>query len=401
MLIDFIILEIHLFSINPVMEVKKIRYTLIAGIFSGILFFPSCGENREDYLPSKDGKESVGLCFRLDASGKQGSRADNDEDPAYESHINIDGGDFKILLYNGEGNLIKVLTDAELVFDEDYVSKPYPLLEIELNETDDIYVAALINWESFGSDTKYNYPLFSSISDSGQGDPLDNLWTPNHEFSLRDSTPWIPSVGEPRLIPMFGLTKVNVGESIKTVNGREIIYVTIPVVRSLAKISFQVSDELFEEGFDIHECSISNYNKKGYFNPDMLQDGNSLNGGNNLQVGVPTCPSQEKISQPLMFTNIKDGNGKNKLVVYLPEMDNSNFTTDDDDRPIITASLSFEGKKSGEDKNIELSFGNSDDPSLYDVVRNHFYEYTVVDKNLTFKYTVCLWEKKETEIEFK
>lgn len=384
------------------MRRKVCGFILSLGLCILFSVIVSCSDVTDDQ-PQYSPKDTLEIYFLVDAAGKNTSRAYKYAGTEDESFVNLQDGDYRILLYNEEGKLIKTLSDSEIKFNGQNVSNIYPITKKELNDSKILYAAAVVNWKSFG--TTYAYPDFGT-----QSFPLlVNLWTSDLKFSIPGDQTWWPSKAEKRLIPMFGLTKVDIERNTEIIDYQPRLRISIPVIRSLAKISFQVSDDLYESGFDMNECSMVNYNAGGFFIPNMSREGNKLKDNGEISVEDPSCPDQTRVSTPLIFRDEKGGNGKKRLVVYLPEMDNSSFMTGMSNRPHINASLAYEGEKFGEDKIIELSFYDSDgqvgnSSPLYNVVRNNFYEYTVVDidkdQNLILKYTVCPWEKLETDIEF-
>ncbi|MCH5230732.1 MAG: hypothetical protein J1F43_02945 [Muribaculaceae bacterium] len=387
---------------------KYIHISLLILISS--LFLSACHElDANDYYPDRE-DESMELCLSLDPGNAIFSRAVNTTDPLHDSFINHREGDFRILIYTSDQNLLTVLTDRELNFNESNVSGWYTIDARIIQDSPELYIVALLNWNSIGSIS--HYPAFndSPISDFPYH-TLESLWATNKEFSLdsNQGESWYPSIEDKRLVPMFGVSRINIAENVTLNQGKRIINVTIPVVRSLAKISFEVSDELYARGFDMNYCSISNYNSSGFFNPDMSLSGNSMDGKGNLTITKASSPNQTPVSGALMFTNMNGQPGKKKLVAYLPEMDNSGLTTNNEERPMLNVSLTYENEKFAGDKIIELSNYSEeglipDNSPLFDVVRNNYYAYTITDidenQNIKLKYTVCPWTRLETEIEF-
>lgn len=379
---------------------------LICGIV-----FSACNELLGEKYYSIQDSESLELRISLNAVEEHYPRAINDQDPLYDSYINHRDGDFRILIYTSDLNLLTVLTNRELQFNENNVSDWYTLDYNVGQDSPEIYIVALLNWNSINSEDYY--PSFNSSYLSEFMFPeLEDLWTDNREYNLAtsDNKSWYPSIEAKKHIPMFGFTKINIEEKvIVNLEGKRTLHVTVPSMRSLAKISFEVSDELYAKGFDISDCSISNYNASGFFIPDMSVSGNSFNENGDLIVTEVSCPTQIRVATALHFTNMGETYGKKKWVVYLPEMDNSDFTTKSDGRPVLKASLSYDKVTFDQDKTIELAYYSDDgylpdNSPLYNVIRNNYYAYTIVDidenQNIKLKYTVCPWIDAQTEIEF-
>lgn len=270
-----------------------------------------------------------------------------------ENYIDFEGYDFEIILFDSAtGNYLTQIPGTALSYlTTDYDKGEYSL-EVELSRENlqrlpsdisswQFRVLILANWISAG----VSYPSFDGKNILEN--VASNVWndrTSNFTYSPIDAgASWYPSntQNSKRFIPMTGTASVS-GFALDTdgkVRNRNSIIACM--LRSLAKISLEVSDDLFRNGFDIAECEISRYNTTGLLIPDMTHSSNSISQTGNFSINYPSCPDNVASGSNLNFVNLGEEGGKNLWVAYIPEMNTEGFSTSTPARPFITARPSF------------------------------------------------------------
>lgn len=337
-----------------------------------------------------------------------------------ENYIDFTGYDFEIILFDSStGNYLTQIPGTALSSLTPNYDKGEYSLEVELSpenlqslpsniSTWQFRVLILANWKSVGASS---YPTFDGKNISE--DAETNIW--NDRTSIFNYTPnsdggsWYPSYSETpkRLIPMTGTASVSgfyLDADGNVRNRKSIAY----MLRSLAKISLEVSDDLYRNGFDIDECAINNYNTTGLLIPDMTLPDNTGSQTGNFSINYPSCPDNVITGSTLNFVNLGKEDGKNLWVAYIPEMNTEGLSAIDADRPFITALPSISGIPYGDPRTVELIDKNSIDSSggnkLYQILRNNYYKCEVEaiegTLDIKFTYTVCPWKEGNVNIDY-
>ena len=158
-------------------------------------------------------------------------------------------------------------------------------------------------------------------------------------------------------IPMWGVKTVN-GETFTA--GTNTNIGTIFVLRAMAKVEIALADEIAEE-YALTSASFNTYNTKvncipsgyaGVENTELLNTVDCFN--DNISPSGTTS---------LAFMNAVEGK---RLVAYVPEYDNE-------------GSLEMKVILSGNE--YIIPFNDIDSSTPFDVIRNHYYEYTITGVN--------------------
>ena len=177
--------------------------------------------------------------FLISLSTKGGSRADIKDGNDDENYINIADGDYQFYLFDSDGKFKMSLGKDELT-GSPTVKDDLTIFPYRFEDYVDIgTIMALTNLTGFNG---ISYPELNI------GEELEDLYTEvAYSFTYpvnEDGATWVPSTG--RGIPMFGI-----GEVEKDGNKQS---ATIPVIRSLAKIEIEYSDNTTQE-----DTSLANH----------------------------------------------------------------------------------------------------------------------------------------------
>lgn len=167
-------------------------------------------------------------------------------------------------------------------------------------------------------------------------------------------------------IPMWGVTTL----TNELVVGKSNNLGTIDLLRSLAKVKVKLADGMKSRKYSLGAMQLNNYNTSGYTLPltyNTVASTAAIRFGNSLH-------ANSSWAQSITMTN----NDDESIMLYIPEYDNINATTDR--KATISLQLMRDGEEEG---NYTLHFcnytpeGAPDAASTYNIQRNHYYEYTV------------------------
>ena len=381
----------------------------------------ACSDVSDPEQPGSEGSFGKAFLSLKMNSLQNSSRAGEElvDGDASENYIDFTGADFELVLFDASSGtyLTQIPGTALSSLTPDYQKGEYSI-EVKLSPENleslpsdisawDFRVLILANWKSAG----VKYPTFDgkNISEAAES----NIWNERTAvFTYNTSgagVSWYPSPAQNpmRLIPMIGTATASgfALDADRNVRNRKS---TAYMLRSLAKISLEVSDELFKNGFDIAECKINKYNTTGLLIPDMTLTGNSGWQTGNFSINYPSCPSGVSTGSDLNFVNLGEEGGKNLWVAYIPEMNTEGFTTSSPDRPVIMARPSISGEAYGDWRTIDLiernTPGAGEEKNLYQILRNNYYKCVVKaiegTVNIEFTYTVCPWKEGDVNIDY-
>lgn len=345
------------------------------------------------------------------AAGASGTRSEGG-DPVHglqegtdaESYINIDAGDYKILIFDENGNLVVndfVPSVSQLYFSP---TEPENLLyrfsgRVAIpQDTKQIQVMMLANWKSFDSQANYSFDKGLKLTDIYGNANSWNFGAPSGGWSR-----WMPSLADKRAIPMFGISKtVDLAAVTTLTDDNRVDVERFPLIRSIAKIEIidNISPE-YETVIKMTGCTLSAYNTFGRYIPNVNENGDWNQPFK--QVTAPSLPGAPgTATNPLQFSKTTDSEGRTVYVAYLPEMSISNS------RPDITVQMTAWNGTSSFERNSSFSFNNYKDNveqtggnALAAVLRNHIYRYTVTFDTVTqlnLEYAICRWEEEHVDV---
>ena len=343
------------------LRINRYKSTLTVSLLFCLLSTMSCGFD-DGYEDNCD--EVVRVAFKMsfaDSNTRAVNEGWSDYDPtdpgvAYENAINPDQLQIKICNANG-----KIIADVDNV------------IAIK-SETDGNYTITG-TWEDAANKlTEANkIMVFANCGTSTvtQGNIASLAFN-------RDDTK--------QYIPMWGVTTLTKTLEIGKSNDLGTIY----LLRSLAKVKVKMKEGMKASGYSLGEITFNNYNTQGYTLPatyNTASDTKQIFFNNSLR---PFSSWATAID----MTNTGNSD-EESIMLYIPEYDNINAATDK--KATITLNLKCEGKDDG---TYTLQFcnytdGAPDPATLYNIQRNHYYEYTVYkDDRVKIALTVKEWNKR-------
>lgn len=366
----------------------KIRFISYLTIVLAALLLGACNSIMDDEVcadrPS-DTTTPVQIGFTL-TTGDVSSRAITEGEEAgtgYENYIDIEGGDFRILLFDATDDTYLTTFEPTSIRPTDNTEYPQTYyVEGELSETYDnnFKLVVLANWG--------NYPELSVAS------TIESVC--NDAASIFTYTaPFTPSATQ--RIPMYGvkLCTETLRPDLLTDLGQ------VDLLRAMAKIEVTCS----AEGFKLSKVKLHRYNTSGYCAPTGVDEDTATDWKyeeNAVCNHVTHIPENSVSTSELNFV-IPTENG---FIAYVPEFDNK---TNTEERSYIEVSLIHTDDKSPvnlEETNIYFCLYDEENgtPTVnsdFDIVRNHWYKYDITnvdDGELIFQYRVRLWNVKESVI---
>ena len=359
----------------------KIRFISYLTIVLAALLLGACNSIMDDEVcadqPS-DTTTPVQIGFTL-TTGDVSSRAITEGEEAgtgYENYIDIEGGDFRILLFDATDDTYLTTFEPTSIRPTDNTEYPQTYyVEGELSETYDnnFKLVVLANWG--------NYPELSATS------TIESVCSDAASI-FTYTAPFTPSATQ--RIPMYGvkLCTETLRPDLLTDLGQ------VDLLRAMAKIEVTCS----AEGFKLSKVKLHRYNTSGYCAPtDWEYEENAVC---NHTIHIP----ENSVSTSELNFVIPTENG---FIAYVPEFDNK---TNTEERNYIEVTLQHTDESSvtlNSDPYIYFCEYNTEtgepieNASDFDIVRNHWYKYDITnvdDGELIFQYRVRLWNVKESVI---
>lgn len=197
---------------------------------------------------------------------------------------------------------------------------------------------------------------------------------------------------KPKYLPMWGVKKV----SFTLTAGKRQDFSDIDLLRAVAKVKVNLSNDMKKNGWSIHSMRLINYNGKGYCMP----------------IKYAECEQTASLTHEMFehFLDSKQTAGitmNDNVPIYLPEYQNKG--KEDADKCVIKLKLEYKGNvyqdDSGNEKEYTLRFIDYTDKgaegtTTNDIVRDHYYTFEVYKgsngQNLV-KLTVRKWNVRDHE----
>ena len=197
---------------------------------------------------------------------------------------------------------------------------------------------------------------------------------------------------KPKYLPMWGVKKV----AFTLAAGKLQDFSDINLLRAVAKVKVNLSNEMKNNGWSIYSMQLINYNDKGYCMPEKYAE----------------CEKTASLTHEEFehFYDSKQTGGitmKDNVPIYLPEYQNNG--KEDANKCVIKLKLASNGKveldDSGNEKEYTLRFIDYTDQgtegtTINDIVRDHYYIFEVYKgsngQNLV-KLTVRKWNVRNHE----
>ena len=196
----------------------------------------------------------------------------------------------------------------------------------------------------------------------------------------------------PKYLPMWGVKKV----AFTLAAGKRQDFSDIDLLRAVAKVKVNLSNEMKNNGWSIHSMYLINYNNRGYCMPEKYAE----------------CEQTASLTHKEFshFYDTKQSGGitlTDNVPIYLPEYHNNG--KEDADKCVIKVKLarngSVEQDASGNEKEYTLRFidytdSGTEGTTINDIVRDHYYIFEVYKgsngQNLV-KLTVRKWNVRDHE----
>lgn len=342
------------------LRINRNTSALTVSLLFGLLSITSCGFD-DGYDKEDTGDDNVKVAFRM-AFVNDNTRAVNDgwgeynptaPGDTYENAINAD--QLQIKVCDKDGNIIGDVQDVRVI--EDQITGTREKAGALLKKANKIMV--------FANCGTYNVTQ-------------DNI----SSLAFRvDQTK--------QYIPMWGVTTLTKN----LVVGKQNNLGTIDLLRSLAKVKVKMAGKGSAEGmkargYALGNITFNNYNTEGFALPVTYNT--SKNTKEILFSG--SLNAKSSWSQSVTMTNTDE----ESIMLYIPEYDNKAAAADR--KASITLNLKCDGTDDG---TYTLQFCNyvdgvADPSTLYNIQRNHYYEYTVnKDYRLNVTLKVQKWNKRK------
>lgn len=336
------------------LRINRNTSALTVSLLFGLLSTTSCGFD-DGYDKEDTGDDNVKVAFRM-AFVNDNTRAVNDgwgeydpTDPGdpYENAINAD--QLQIKVCDKDGNIIGYVQDVRVIGDQ-------------ITGT----------WENAGDLLKQANKIMVFANCGTDNVTQDNI--SSLAFHVDQTKQYIP---------MWGVTTLTKD----LVVGKQNNLGTIDLLRSLAKVKVKMADGMKARGYALGSITFNNYNTEGYTLP--LTYNTSKNTKEILFSG--SLNAKPSWSQSVTMTNTDE----ESIMLYIPEYDNKAAAADR--KASITLNLKCDG---ADDGTYTLQFCNyvdgvADPSTLYNIQRNHYYEYTVnKDDGLNVTLKVLKWNKR-------
>lgn len=192
----------------------------------------------------------------------------------------------------------------------------------------------------------------------------------------------------PKYLPMWGVKKV----SFTLTAGKRQDFSDIDLLRAVAKVKVNLSDDMKKNGWSIYSMQLINYNNKGNCMPKKYAE----------------CEQTASLSHE-DFENFYDSKQTGGITmtdnvpIYLTEFQNTG--RNDEDKCVIKLKLASKQDASAKDKEYTLRFidytdNGAEGTTVNDIVRDHYYTFEVYKgsngQNLV-KLTVREWNVRDHE----
>ena len=373
-------------------EIKGIRYAggllrflvSIAMAWLGCIALVSCdqgdtgAENTEAHI-------TLTLCMKGtdtdnhtrigQSGGKQiASRSEDDEtdEPGTEMENSIDFSRFHVVFYDANQQMAGILQNMVLVHLGGNIYRLTGSLPVSNK--------VLVGNHFVGKMVVYaNFNMSSDDLQKGYNDEIIAHKAFNYEAN-------------PKYLPMWGVKKVD----FTLAAGKRQDFSDIDLLRAVAKVKVNLSNDMKKNGWSIHSMQLFNYNDKGYCMPGKYTD----------------CEQTASLTHEEFehFYNSRQTSGitmTDDVPIYLPEYQNNG--KEDANKCVIKLKLASNGKveldTSGNEKEYTLRFIDYTDKgtegtTTNDIVRDHYYTFEVYKgsngQNLV-KLTVRKWNVRDHE----
>lgn len=295
------------------------------------------------------------------------SEADETEDPGTEMENSIDLSRFHVVFYDANHSMAGILQNMVLIHMGGNIYRLTGSLPVSNK--------VLVGNHFEGKMVVYaNFDMSSDDLQKGYNDEIIAQKAFDYE-------------AKPKYLPMWGVKKVD----FTLAAGKRQDFSDIDLLRAVAKVKVNLSNDMKNNGWSIHSMQLFNYNNKGYCMPGKYTD----------------CEQTASLRHEefVHFFDTRQTGGitmSDDVPIYLPEYKNVNRA--EGERTVIRLKLvrngNVEQDVSGNEKEYTLRFVEYTDEGkegtiINDIVRDHYYIFEVYKgsngQNLV-KLTVKKWK---------
>ena len=373
-------------------EMKGIRYAggllrffvSIAMAWLGCIALVSCDQGEIDGVEAEaEANITLTLCLkgtdenstRAGASSNRllSSRGDaGTENPDSEMENNIDFNRFHVVFYDANHRMAGILQNMVLIHMGGNIYRLTGSLPVSNK--------VLVGNHFEGKMVVYaNFDMSEADLQRGYNDVIIARKSFNYEAN-------------PKYLPMWGVKEV----AFTLAAGKLQDFSDINLLRAVAKVKVNLSNDMKKNGWRIHSMNLFNYNNKGYCMPEKYAE----------------CEKTASLTHEefVHFFNSRQTSGimmTDDVPIYLPEYQNKGQV--DADKCVIKLKLARNGNverdDSGNEKEYTLRFidytdSGAEGTTTNDIVRDHYYTFEVYKgsngQNLV-KLTVRKWNVRDHE----
>lgn len=309
------------------------------------------------------------------SGGKQiASRGEEDEtdEPGTEMENSIDFSRFHVVFYDANHRMAGILQNMVLIHMDGNI--------YQLTGSLPVSNKVLVGNHFVGKMVVYaNFKMSEADLKKGYNDEIIAQKAFDYEAN-------------PKYLPMWGVQKVD----FTLAAGKRQDFSDIDLLRAVAKVKVNLSNEMKNNEWSIHSMKLINYNNKGYCMPGKYKD----------------CEQTASLTHEEFehFYDSKQTGGitmTDDVPIYLPEY--QNIDKADVNKCVIKLKLNYKGNverdDSGKEKEYTLRFIDYTDTgaegtTINDIVRDHYYIFEVYKgsngQNLV-KLTVRKWNVRDHE----
>ena len=368
-------------------EIKGIRYAggllrffvLIAMAWLGCIALVSCDQG-DTNAGEAEADITLTLCLKgadKNSNTRMGqpfvkplaSRGEDDEseDPGTEMENSIDFSRFHVVFYDANHRMAGILQNMVLLHMGGSIYRLTGSLPVSNK--------VLVGNHFVGKMVVYaNFNMSSEDLQKGYNDEIIAQKSFNYEAN-------------PKYLPMWGVQKVD----FTLAAGKRQDFSDIDLLRAVAKVKVNLSNEMKNNGWSIHSMQLFNYNNKGYCMPGKYKD----------------CEQTASLTHEEFehFFNSRQISGitmTEDVPIYLPEYQNNGQK--DADKCIIKLKLArneiVESDKEYTLRFIDYTDKGTEGTTTNDIVRDHYYTFEVYKgsngQNFV-KLTVRKWNVRDHE----
>ena len=304
------------------------------------------------------------------SGGKQiASRSEDDEtdEPGTEMENSIDFSRFHVVFYDANQQMAGILQNMVLVHLGGNIYRLTGSLPVSNK--------VLVGNHFVGKMVVYaNFNMSSDDLQKGYNDEIIAHKAFNYEAN-------------PKYLPMWGVKKVD----FTLAAGKRQDFSDIDLLRAVAKVKVNLSNEMKNNGWSIHSMQLFNYNNKGYCMPGKYKD-----------CELTASLTHEEFEHFFNSRQISGITMTEDVPIYLPEYQNNGQK--DADKCIIKLKLArneiVESDKEYTLRFIDYTDKGTEGTTTNDIVRDHYYTFEVYKgsngQNLV-KLTVRKWNVRDHE----